>query len=207
MFHCNGWCLRWAVAAAGGTQVCLRAVDPDAVWRLLREEGVTHYCGSPTVQIGLVNHPDAAPLEQPVTALVAAAPPSPTLLARLAELNIDVVHVYGLTETYGPHTVGVPRDGGDELPPEQRARLLARQGQGYVTADLVRVVDDDMHDVPRDGETMGEIVMRGNMVMKGYLDNKRATRAAFQGGWYHSGDVAVWHEDGRVEIRDRRKDV
>jgi fatty-acyl-CoA synthase len=207
MFHCNGWCFPWAVAAAGGMQVCLRAVDPGVVWRLLREERVTHYCGSPTVQIGLVNHPDAAPLEHPVTALVAAAPPSPTMLARLAELNIRVVHVYGLTETYGPHTVCTPRDGWDDLPPDERARLLARQGQGYTTADLVRVVDDHMRDVPRDGATMGEVVMRGNNVMAGYFAAPETTAKAFSGGWFHSGDLAVWHPDDAVELRDRGKDI
>ena len=207
MFHCNGWCFPWAVAAAGGTQVCLRAVDPAEVWRLLREEQVTHYCGSPTVQIGLVNHRDAAPLERPVTALVAAAPPSPTLLARLAELNIRVVHVYGLTETYGPHTVATRRDGWDELSADERARLLARQGQGYTVADLVRVVDEDMRDVPRDGATMGEVVMRGNNVMAGYYDAPGTTATAFRGGWFHSGDLAVWHPDDAIELRDRGKDI
>jgi fatty-acyl-CoA synthase len=207
MFHCNGWCFPWAVAAAGGTQVCLRAVEPGEIWRLLREEGVTHYCGSPTVQIGLVNHPDAAPLERPVTAMVAAAPPSPTLLARLDELNIRVVHVYGLTETYGPHTVATPRDGWDEASHEERARLLARQGQGQTVADLVRVVDKDMEDVPRDGATMGEVVMRGNNVMAGYYDAPETTAEAFRGGWFHSGDLAVWHPDDAIELRDRGKDI
>src|SRR5690349_5001124 len=128
MFHCNGWCFPWAVTAAGGTHVCLRAVDPERVWRLLREEGVTHYNGSPTVQIALVNHPDAATLVRPVTALVAGAPPSPTLLARMEELNIRIVHVYGLTETYGPHTVCTWQDGWAALSGEERARRLARQG-------------------------------------------------------------------------------
>jgi fatty-acyl-CoA synthase len=207
MFHCNGWCFPWAVAAAGGTHVCLRAVEPGAVWRLLHEERVTHYCGSPTVQIGLVNHPDAAPLEHPVTALVAAAPPSPTLLARLAELNIEIVHVYGLTETYGPHTVATRRDGWEELEAGERARLLARQGQGYTTADLVRVVDEDMRDVPRDGATMGEVVMRGNNVMAGYFAAPETTATAFRGGWFHSGDLAVWHPDDAIELRDRGKDI
>ena len=207
MFHCNGWCYPWAVAAAGGTQVCLRAVDPGEIWRLLREEGVTHYCGSPTVQIGLVNHPDAAPLERPVTAMVAAAPPSPTLLGRLAELNIRVVHVYGLTETYGPHTVATERDGWEEATPDERAALLARQGQGYTTADLVRVVDEEMADVPRDGATMGEVVMRGNNVMAGYFDAPETTAQAFRGGWFHSGDLAVWHADDAIELRDRGKDI
>jgi fatty-acyl-CoA synthase len=207
MFHCNGWCFPWAVAAAGGTQVCLRAVDSGAVWRLLRKERVTHFCGSPTVQIGLVNHPDAAPLERPVTAMVAVAPPSPTLLARLAELNIHVVHVYGLTETYGPHTVATPRDGWDELPADERARLLARQGQAYTVADPVRVVDEEMRDVPRDGATMGEVVMRGNNVMAGYYDAPETTATAFCGGWFHSGDLALWHPDDAVELRDRAKDI
>jgi fatty-acyl-CoA synthase len=187
--------------------VCLRAVDPEQVWRLLREEGVTHYNGSPTVQIALVNHPDAATLVRPVTALVAGAPPSPTLLARMEELNIRIVHVYGLTETYGPHTVCTWQDGWAALPGEERARRLARQGHGYTTADAVRVVDDDMRDVPRDGATMGEVVMRGNNVMAGYFANPEATEKAFAGGWFHSGDLAVWHPDGYIELRDRGKDV
>ena len=207
MFHCNGWCFPWAVTAAAGTHVCLRAVDPEAIWRLLREEGVTHYNGSPTVQSGLVHHPDARPLERPVTALVAAAPPSPTLLARMEELNIRVVHVYGLTETYGPHTVCSRPDGWDELPAPERARRLARQGQGYTTADLVRVVDEEGRDVPRDGATMGEVVMRGNNVMAGYFADEEATGHAFRGGWFHSGDLAVWHPDSAIELRDRGKDV
>jgi fatty-acyl-CoA synthase len=207
MFHCNGWCFPWAVTAAGGTHVCLRQVDPALIWRALREEGVTHYNGSPTVQTALVNHPDAAPLERRVIAMVAAAPPSPTLLARLEELNIHVVHVYGLTETYGPHTVCAWQDGWDELPADRRAGLLARQGHGYTTADPVRVVDENMADVPRDAETMGEVVMRGNNVMAGYFADADATEHAFRGGWFHSGDLAVWHPDGAIELRDRGKDV
>jgi acyl-CoA synthetase (AMP-forming)/AMP-acid ligase II len=207
MFHCNGWCFPWAVTAAGGTHVCLRAVDPELVWRLLRDEGVTHYNASPTVQIALVNHPAAAPLERPVTATVAGAPPSPTLLQRMAELSIRVVHVYGLTETYGPHTVNIEPAGLGDRPPEERSRLLARQGQGYTTADLVRVVDDDMNDVRRDGETMGEVVMRGNNVMAGYFAAPELTAEAFAGGWFHSGDLAVWHPDDAIELRDRGKDV
>jgi fatty-acyl-CoA synthase len=207
MFHCNGWCFPWAVTAAGGSHVCLRAVEPAAVWRLLREEGVTHYNGSPTVQIALVNHPDAAPLERSVTATVAAAPPSPTLLQRMDELNIRVVHVYGLTETYGPHTVNIGPDRSDGRSDDERARLLARQGQGYTVADLVRVVDDDMADVPRDGATMGEVVMRGNNVMAGYFAAPDLTDQAFRGGWFHSGDLAVWHPDDAIELRDRGKDI
>ena len=207
MFHCNGWCFPWAVTAAGGTHVCLRQVDPGLIWRLFREEGVTHYNGSPTVQIALVNHPDAGPLDRSLTAMVAAAPPSPTLLARMEELGIRVVHVYGLTETYGPHTVRRAEEDWHALPVEERARLLSRQGHAYTTADPVRVVDEAMRDVPRDGETMGEVVMRGNNVMSGYFDDPEATETAFKGGWFHSGDLAVWHPDGAIELRDRGKDV
>jgi fatty-acyl-CoA synthase len=140
-----------------------------------------------------------------VTALLAAAPPSPTLLGRMEALNIRTVHVYGLTETYGPHTVSTWQDDWEHLPTEQRARLLARQGQGYTTADLVRVVDADMRDVPRDAVTMGEVVMRGNNVMAGYFADEKATETAFHGGWFHSGDLAVWHPDNAVELRDRGK--
>jgi fatty-acyl-CoA synthase len=185
----------------------LRQVDPALIWRAFREEGVTHYNGSPTVQTALANHAGAVPLERRVTAMVAGAPPSPTLLARLEELNIHVVHVYGLTETYGPHTVCTWHDGWHDLPAEDRARLLARQGHAYTTADAVRVVDDQMKDVPRDGAMMGEVVMRGNNVMAGYYANEDATAAAFAGGWFHSGDIAVWHPDGAIELRDRSKDV
>jgi fatty-acyl-CoA synthase len=187
--------------------VCLRQVDAARIWQLFREEGVTHYCGSPTVQMTIVNHRDAGPLEPPVTALVAAAPPSPTLLARMEALNIRIVHVYGLTETYGPHTVRTPQDGWPDLPAPDRARQLARQGQGYTTADLVRVVDEEMRDVPRDSATMGEVVMRGNNVMAGYFADPDATDTAFRGGWFHSGDLAVWHPDDAIELRDRGKDV
>ncbi len=207
MFHCNGWCFPWAVTAASGTHICMRKVDPALSWRLFKDEGITHYNASPTVQTALVNHPDAVRLERQVTALVAGAPPSPTLLARMEALNIRAVHVYGLTETYGPHTVCVWQDGWRDLPPDDRARLLARQGQEYTIADAVRVVDDAMRDVPRDGTTMGEVVMRGNNVMAGYYAKPEATAEAFAGGWFHSGDIAVWHPDGAIELRDRRKDV
>ena len=207
MFHCNGWTYPWAVTAVAGTHVCLRRVEPDRIWGLFGSEGITHYCAAPTVQIGLVNSEKAQELETPTRAMIAGAPPSPTLLEGLRELNIRPLHIYGLTETYGPITTNAPLAEWEDLSPQEHARLLARQGQGYVTADLVRVVDEEMNDVERDGETMGEIVMHGNMVMKGYLDNEEATEEAFEGGWYHSGDVAVWHPDGRVEIRDRSKDV
>jgi fatty-acyl-CoA synthase len=207
MFHCNGWCFPWAVTAVGARHVALRAVDPELIWRLLDEEGVTHYNGAPTVQLMVINHPGAHRLEQPVTAMVAAAPPSPTLLARMADLNFRIVHVYGLTETYGPITVSPIQEEWPRLPVEERARLLARQGQAYPSADLVRVVDEDMQDIPRDGEAMGEVIMHGNNVMSGYFADDEATERAFRGGWFHSGDLAVWHPDGNIELRDRGKDI
>ena len=207
MFHCNGWCFPWAVTAVGARHVALRAVDADRVWQLLDAEGVTHYNGAPTVHLMIINHARAHRLEQPVTALVAAAPPSPTLLGRMAELNFRIVHVYGLTETYGPITVCPTQAEWQHLPTEQRARLLARQGQAYPSADLVRVVDEGMNDIPRDAETMGEVIMRGNNVMSGYFADEAATQKAFRGGWFHSGDLAVWHPDGNIELRDRGKDM
>jgi len=207
MFHCNGWCFPWAVTAVAARHVTMRAVDPGLIWELIDGEGVTHYNGAPTVQLMVLNHPGAHRLERPVTAMVAAAPPSPTLLARMSELNFRVVHVYGLTETYGPITVCPEQEGWRELPADQRARYLARQGQAYPSADLVRVVDGQMTDVPRDGTTMGEVVMRGNNVMSGYFDDEAATGTAFAGGWFHSGDLAVWHPDGNIELRDRGKDI
>ncbi len=207
MFHCNGWCFTWAVTAAAGTHVCVRSVDPGAIWELFEREGVTHCCSAPTVQLSLVNHPDARRLERPVTVTVAAAPPSPALLARMRELNLRPIHVYGLTETYGPHTICEWHPGWDELPAHEQARLLARQGVAYVNAVDVRVVDAELVDVPADAATLGEVVMRGNNVMKGYFEDGPATAAAFRGGWFHSGDLAVRHPDGYVELRDRAKDI
>jgi fatty-acyl-CoA synthase len=207
MFHCNGWCFPWAVTAVAGRHVTLRAVDPDGIWEAIENEGVTCYCGAPTVQLMIINSRRAHRVELPVTALVAAAPPSPTLLKRMEELNFDVVHVYGLTETYGPTTVCPEQDDWRTLPSEDRARLLSRQGQAYISADLVRVVDEEMNDVPRDGETLGEVVMRGNNLMSGYFEDETATSDAFRGGWFHSGDLAVWHPDGNIELRDRGKDI
>ncbi len=207
MFHCNGWCFPWAVTAVAGTHVCLRKVEPELIWELLEREGVTHYNGAPTVQIALVNHPRARRLERPVTVTVAGAPPSPTLLAQMRALNLRPIHVYGLTETYGPHTVCAWHPAWEELSDEEQAGLLARQGVAYVTSEHVRVVDERMNDVPRDATVLGEVVMRGNNVMKGYFDDEDATAAAFAGGWFHSGDLGVVHPDGYVELRDRAKDV
>jgi fatty-acyl-CoA synthase len=207
MFHCSGWCFPWAVTAVAARHVALAAVEPDLIWQLIDDEGVTHYNGAPTVHLMIINHPRAHRLDQPVTAVVAAAPPSPTLLGRMAQLNFHVVHVYGLTETYGPITVCPVQEGYQQLPVEEQARLLARQGQAYPSADLVRVVDEQMRDVVQDSETMGEVIMRGNNVMSGYFADDKATAKAFRGGWFHSGDLAVWHPDGNVELRDRGKDI
>ena len=207
MFHCSGWCLTWGVTAAGATHVCLRKVEPERIWKLFEDEGVTHYSGAPTIHNSIVNHDSARPLEQRVTVPTGGSPPSPTLLKRMRELNLHPIHLYGLTETYGPIMGCSWQPQWDELDIEEQARLLSRQGVTYNGSDLVRVVDDDFNDVPRDGETMGEILLRGNSVMDGYHNNSEATEEAFRDGWFRSGDLAVWHPDGYVELRDRAKDV
>ncbi len=207
MFHCNGWCYTWAVTAAGGRHVCLPRPDPDAVWRHLREDGITHLCAAPTVLIAMLAHPDAAPLERPWTVATGGAPPSPTIIARVEALNGRIVHLYGLTETYGPAAISAWREEWDTLESEDRARLRARQGVPQPTGGDLRVVDEDGRDVPADAATLGEIVVRGNTVMAGYHDDPEATAEAFRGGWFHTGDAAVVHPDGYVEIRDRFKDV
>jgi fatty-acyl-CoA synthase len=207
MFHCNGWCHTWAIAAVGGTQVCVRALRGPEVWRLIDEEGVTHLNGAPAVLSLLVNAAEAHPLERPLVVMVAAAPPSPTILAQTEALGARIIHVYGLTETYGPHTVCQWHPEWADEQPAARARLLARQGVAMVMADPIRVVDAEGRDVPRDGLTMGEVVMSGNNVMKGYYRDPEGTAAAFRDGVFHSGDLGVQHPDGYVELRDRAKDV
>jgi fatty-acyl-CoA synthase len=207
MFHCNGWCTTWAVTGAGGTHVCLRAVDPDEVWRLFDREGVTHLNGAPVVLSMIANHPNAHRLDLPLIVTTAGAAPSPTIIERMEDLGATIIHVYGLTETYGPYALCEWQTDWPGLAPAERARLLARQGVGMVCADQVRVVDAQMRDVPADGETMGEIVMRGNNVMTGYFRDGDATANAFAGGWFHSGDLGVMHPDGYVELRDRAKDI
>ncbi|QWC84670.1 AMP-binding protein [Nocardioidaceae bacterium] len=207
MFHCNGWCFPWAVTAAGGTHVCLPAVDPTEVWRLLRAEGVTHLEGAPTVLSMIAHAEEASPLDRPVSIATGGAPPSPAILRRMAELGFDVTHLYGLTETYGPALVceWLPEwDGADD---REVARLKSRQGIGNMVSLRPRVVADDGTDVPADGETMGEIAMAGNNVMLGYLDDEEATAAAVPDGWFRTGDVGVMHPDGYLELRDRSKDV
>jgi fatty-acyl-CoA synthase len=207
MFHCNGWCHPWAIVACGGVQVCLRAVRDDAIWRLIDEEGITHLNGAPAVLSLLVNAERAHPLERPLTVITAAAPPSPTILAQTEALGARVLHVYGLTETYGPYTVCQWQSGWADEEPAERARLLSRQGVAMVMADPIRVLDAEGAEVPRDGTTVGEVVMSGNDVMKGYFDDPEGTAAAFRGGVFHSGDLGVWHPDGYIELRDRAKDV
>ncbi|GAA1594955.1 AMP-binding protein [Actinomadura kijaniata] len=207
MFHCNGWCTPWALVAAGGTQVCLRAVDGERIWELVDSEGVTHLNGAPPVLRAIADASRAHRLDRPLVITTAAAPPSPTTMARLEELGARIVHVYGLTETYGPYAVCEPQPGWEGLPAADRARMLARQGVGMLQTDGLRVVDEEMNDVPADGATLGEIVMRGNNVMAGYLDDEAATAHAFRGGWFHSGDLGVRHPDGYVELRDRAKDI
>jgi len=207
MFHCNGWCTTWGVTGIGGRHVCLRAVDPALIWRLVGDEGVTHFNAAPTVLTSLASHPDARAFERPVTVTTAGAPPSPTVIGQMTDLGARIVHTYGLTETYGPHTVCERQHEWQEEPQDRRARLLARQGVAFLGADPIRVVDEEMRDVPRDGETMGEVVMRGNNVMAGYFADPEATEHAFRGGWFHSGDLGVWHPDGYIELRDRAKDI
>lgn len=207
MFHCNGWCTTWGIVGIGGTSICLRAVEPARIWQLIREERVTHLNGAPTVLISLANHPDASPVDGRLTVTTAGAPPSPTIISEMTKLGAEIVHMYGLTETYGPITVCETQAAWHSEPDEIRHRLSARQGMAFIGVDPIRVVDTSMSDVPRDGTTMGEVVMRGNNVMAGYFDDQDATDKAFAGGWFHSGDLAVWHSDGYIELRDRQKDI
>lgn len=217
MFHCNGWCTPWALTAIGGTHVCLREVRGEAIWHLIDEHGVTHLNGAPTVVTTIANAPEAHVLDSELVVTTAGAPPSPTTILEMERLGFRVVHVYGLTEVYGPYTVCQWQDSWATLPPQHRAVLQSRQGVAMIQADPVRVVElvepdadpamVELSDVPADGKTMGEIVMRGNNVMTGYYRDDAATTRAFAGGWYHSGDLGVMHPDGYIELRDRAKDV
>ena len=207
MFHCNGWTFTWGMAAVGARSICIPKIDPAEVWDLFGRGEVTGFCAAPTVLIMLVNDPHARKLEKPVRLFTAGAPPSPTIIAQMSELGFLLEHVYVLTETYGPYTINVAPAGFAELPADQQARFRARQGFANYLAGEARVVDEEMNDVPADGETMGEVVMRGNVVMKGYFANPEATEQAFRGGWFHSGDVGVMHPDRVIELRDRKKDI
>ena len=210
MFHCNGWCFAWTVAARAGVNICLRRVEAKAMLEAIREHGVTHYCGAPIVHAMLVNAPDDLKrgLPRGVKAMVAGAAPPASLIEGMEQLGFDLTHVYGLTEVYGPATVCARHDAWDALDIGERAKLNARQGVRYHLQRSARVMDAaTMRPVPWDGQTMGEIMFRGNIVMKGYLKNVAATQEAFAGGWYHSGDLAVQYPDGYIKIKDRSKDI
>ena len=207
MFHCNGWCFPWAVTAAAATHVCLPKVDPAQVWRLIRSEGVTHLNGAPTVLSMIAYAPGASPVETTVKIATGGAPPSPAILRRMAELGFDVTHLYGLTETFGPAMICDWRPEWNDLDGEAQARLKARQGVGNMISCAVRVIADDGSDVPADGVTTGQIALRGNNVMLGYLKDSEATAAAAPDGWFRTGDIGVHHPDGYIELRDRSKDV
>jgi fatty-acyl-CoA synthase len=210
MFHCNGWCFPWTVAARAGVNVCLRKVDAQAIFDAMRTHGVTHYCGAPIVHGLLVNSPTEmkAGIPAGVKAMVAGAAPPASMIEGMEQMGFDLTHVYGLTEVYGPATVCAKHEAWDDLDIVERARLNARQGVRYHLERDVRVLDPEtMKPVPKDGETMGEIMFKGNIAMKGYLKNPKATAEAFKGGWFHSGDLAVQYPDGYFKIKDRSKDI
>ena len=210
MFHCNGWCFPWTLAAIAGTSVCLRHVRVEPILDAVRNEKVTHFCGAPIVLNMINNAPDSLKegIEHTVRVMTAgAAPPAPVIEA-MERMGFDVTHVYGLTESYGPSVVCVWHDRWNDLPLEDKARLKARQGvRGPILEGLMVADPMSLTPVPRDGTTMGEIFLRGNNVMKGYLKNAKATAEAFEGGWFHTGDLGVWHADGYIEIKDRSKDI
>ena len=210
MFHCNGWCFPWTVAARAGVNVCLRRVEAQAIFDAIRNHGVTHYCGAPIVHGLLVNAPAAMKEGVPagVKAMVAGAAPPASMIEGMEQMGFDLTHVYGLTEVYGPATVCAKHDAWNDLDIGERARLNARQGVRYHLQRAAMVCDPEtMQPVPHDGETMGEIMFRGNIAMKGYLKNPQATEEAFRGGWFHSGDLAVQYPDGYIKIKDRSKDI
>ncbi len=210
MFHCNGWCFPWAISVAAGTHVCLRQVRAGHIYELMAEHGVTHLCGAPIVMSTLLNASEAEkrPLKAKARFFTAAAPPPQAVLAAMQQAGFEVTHLYGLTETYGPAAVGEWKEEWDALEPAVQAKMKARQGVRYLVLEGFDVLDPDtMAPVPRDGATMGEAMFRGNVVMKGYLKNKRATDAAFKGGWFRSGDLGVMHPDGYVQLKDRSKDI
>ncbi|MFD1814622.1 long-chain-fatty-acid--CoA ligase [Rhodococcus gannanensis] len=207
MFHCNGWCTPWAVTAAGGTHVCLRAVRAEPIWEAIDTLGITNLCGAPTVCSTIADAAEAHELTTPLRITTAGAPPSPTIIGKLEALGVSVVHVYGLTEVYGPYTICEPQESWAELDPAERAVLISRQGVGMLQAETARVVDPQMRDVPADGISLGEIVLRGNNVMLGYYRDEAATAEAFAGGWFHTGDLGVMHPDGYIQLKDRAKDI
>ncbi|WP_375774822.1 acyl-CoA synthetase [Bradyrhizobium sp. ma5] len=210
MFHCNGWCFPWTIAATAGVNVCLRKVDPTKIFELIPKHGVTHMCGAPIVYNTLINAPDAPKgcKAKSVVGLIAGAAPPVAVLEGAERIGIKLTHVYGLTEVYGPASVCAEQPGWDELSADARAQLKRRQGVAYPLQEDVTVLNPEtMREVPRDGETIGEVMFRGNIVMKGYLKNEKATQEAFAGGWFHTGDLGVLDEHGYVIIKDRSKDI
>ena len=210
MFHCNGWCFTWTITAQGGTHVCLRKVDAAAIFDSIRYKGVDHFCGAPIVLNMIVNAPNEArtAFDHRVDVMTAAAPPPAAVIAAMERSGFHVTHVYGLTEVYGPVTVCAWHGEWDALDVEDQAALKARQGVAYVTLDGLGVLArGSAEPVPADGATIGEVVMRGNTVMKGYLKNRPATEEAFAGGWFHTGDLGSWDAVGNIQITDRKKDV
>ena len=210
MFHCNGWCFPWTLSAIIGTHVCLRQVRSGPIWTAMADEGVTHLCGAPIVMSLLVGAPDAEKrtLPQTVQFFTAAAPPPESVLAQMKAAGFDVTHLYGLTETYGPAVVNDWHADWSEMPAADQARLKARQGVRYLPLEGLTILDPDtLLPVPHDGQTMGEVMFRGNVVMKGYFKNPTATKKAFAGGWFHSGDLGVVHPDGYIQLKDRSKDI
>ena len=210
MFHCNGWCFPWTLSAIIGTHVCLRQVRAEPIWAALADEQVSHLCGAPIVMSLMISAPDDVKrdLDHEVRFLTAAAPPPEKLLADMKTAGFDVIHLYGLTETYGPAVVNDWHESWSALPPARQAALKSRQGVRYLPLERLDVLDPEtMQPVPRDGRTLGEVMFRGNVVMKGYFRNPEATRAAFAGGWFHSGDLGVMHPDGYVQLKDRAKDI
>ena len=210
MFHCNGWCFPWTLAAIAGTSVCLRQVTGAAVWNAIADDGVTHFCGAPIVLNMVINTDEAERRSFPhtVNVMTAAAPPPASTLEKMQRLGFRTTHVYGLTEVYGPSVVCAWQEAWNDLPIEEQAQLNARQGVPYHVLDDLAVIDPEtMAKVPDDGETLGEVMFRGNVVMKGYLKEKEATAAALGGGWFHSGDLGVMHPDGYIQLKDRSKDI
>jgi len=210
MFHCNGWCFPWSMSVVGGTHVCLRWVRSKAIWDALADHNVTHLCGAPIVMSTILNAPpeEKRALTQKVEFFTAAAPPPEAVLAAMAEAGFNVTHLYGLTETYGPAVVNDWNAAWDDLPVSQRAAMKARQGVRYAALEELAILDPEtLTPVPRDGQTLGEVMFRGNVVMKGYLKNRNNTEEAFRGGWFHSGDLGVMHADGYIQLKDRSKDI
>jgi fatty-acyl-CoA synthase len=210
MFHCNGWCFPWSMSVVGGTHVCLRQVRAAAIYQVIAEHGVTHMCGAPIVMSIILNatEEERQPVAAPITFMTAAAPPPEAVLAAMKTAGFEVIHLYGLTETYGPAVVNEWQHEWDDLDVSRWAKKKARQGVRYPMLERLDVIDPEtMQPVPRDGETIGEVMFSGNVVMKGYLKNRKASDDAFAGGWFHSGDLGVMHPDGYIQLKDRSKDI